>query len=145
MHFSVVCSEDVPRMRPAARTASDFGSTSAELYAKVCSGWPRGEVPDAFYSIPAASSATLLLSGGIDPVTPPRHGERVAKALGSKAKHVVVSNAGHGVMALECMRDVLFRFVDADTDAQALALDATCASRVPYPPPFAPFGVEPRP
>jgi fermentation-respiration switch protein FrsA (DUF1100 family) len=82
-------------------------------------------------------AATLVLSGGIDPVTPPRHGERVAKALGAKARHVVVPNAGHGVMAIGCMRDVLYRFVDAATDDEALGVDAACVTSIPRPPMFA--------
>ena len=48
----------------------------------------------------AATSAVpiLVLSGGIDPATPPRHGERVVRALRAMARHVVVANAGHGVL-----------------------------------------------
>jgi dipeptidyl aminopeptidase/acylaminoacyl peptidase len=95
-------------------------------------------VPEAFYRVAPAPSAVLVLSGGIDPVTPPRHGRRVAEALGAKAKHVVVPNAGHGVMAIGCMRDVLYRFVDAPDDAAALAVDATCVTSIPRPPMFVP-------
>jgi fermentation-respiration switch protein FrsA (DUF1100 family) len=85
----------------------------------------------------------LVLSGGLDPATPPRHGERVAKALGPKALHVVVPNAGHGVMGLGCMRDVLYRFVDADTEADALKVDAGCALAIPRPPAFQPVTAAP--
>jgi fermentation-respiration switch protein FrsA (DUF1100 family) len=79
-----------------------------------------------------------VLSGGADPVTPPRHGERVSKALGPKARHVVVAQAGHGVMGLACMRDVLFRFLDAASDEEALRVDAGCAHDIPRPPAFLP-------
>lgn len=139
MHFSVVCSEDFSRLALTKdRPGADFGSTFAELYSQVCADWPRASVPAAFYELPLARGATLVLSGGIDPVTPPRHGERVAKALGAKARHVVVPNAGHGVMSIACMRDVVFRFVDADTDDEALKVDAACAARIPRPPVFVP-------
>ena len=137
MHLSVVCAEDMPRLAAAVdRPGSEFGTAFAGLYEKLCAVWPRGPVPAGFYSLPASSSAVLVLSGGIDPVTPPRHGERVAKALGPLARHVVVANAGHGVMAIGCMRDVIFRFVDAVADADALAVDAGCAAKVPRPPAF---------
>lgn len=138
MHFAVVCAEDFPRVDAATdKAGTDFGATFAALYQDVCATWPRGEVPAAFYTVPAAASATLVLSGGLDPVTPPRHGARVSKALGTKARHVVVPNAGHGVMALGCMRDVLFRFVDAAGDDEALNVDAACATGIPRPPMFA--------
>ncbi len=96
-------------------------------------------MPDAFYTLPPAPAATLVLSGGLDPVTPPRHGERAAKALGAKAKHVIVPNAGHGVMGIGCMRDVLYRFVDAPNDDEALKVDASCVTAIPRPPLFAPM------
>jgi len=84
--------------------------------------------------------ATLLLSGGIDPATPSRHGERVAQALGAKARHAVVPHAGHGLLALPCVRDAVFRFVDAADDEQALRIDADCARDIPRPPAFVPPG-----
>lgn len=137
MHFSVVCAEDAPRI-PGASDApgADIGTSFTALYREVCAGWPRGEVPAAFYTLPVAAAPTLLLSGGLDPVTPPRHGERVARALGAKARHVVVPNAGHGVLGIGCMRDVLFRFIDAARDDQALAVDADCVRAIPRPPMF---------
>lgn len=138
MHFSVVCAEDFPRLAADAVTASPALGDAAAPYRRVCADWPRGSVPAAFYTLPPAPAATLVLSGGIDPVTPPRHGERVTRALGAQARHLVVANAGHGVLAIGCMRDVLYRFVDAETDAQALAVDAACVQSIPRPPAFQP-------
>lgn len=141
MHFAVVCAEDMPRIDAASAETpgADFGSGLADLYRAVCPALPRAEVPAAFYGVAPAPAATLVLSGGIDPVTPPRHGERVARMLGAKARHVVVANAGHGVMGVGCMRDVLYRFVDAAGDDEALQVDASCATAVPRPPMFAPM------
>ncbi len=142
MHFSVVCAEDLPRLAQATdQPGLDFGKAASDLYERVCTQWPRGELPAAFYTVPPAPAATLVLSGGADPVTPPRHGERVTKALGAKARHVVVPQAGHGVMSLPCMRDVLFRFIDAASDADALAVDAGCAAGIPRPALFVPPGL----
>ncbi len=136
MHFSVVCAEDLPG--PAGTPTADFGEGLAPLYREVCAFWPRGAVPANFRPVPSAPVATLLLSGGIDPATPPRHAERVARALGAKARHEVVPNAGHGLLALPCVRDAVFRFVDADDDAAALGVDAGCARDIPRPPAFVP-------
>jgi pimeloyl-ACP methyl ester carboxylesterase len=135
-HFSVICAEDVPRLPPPSGPASDQGAQG--LYRAACAHWPRGDVPAAFYSIPRSDSPVLLLSGGLDPVTPPRHAERVAKALGPAARSVVVANNGHNVTAIACMRDAVFHFVDAATDAQALGADMNCAARVPRPLAFQP-------
>src|SRR5262249_11943097 len=122
-----------------------FGDEQRKLYERVCAAWPRGAVPAAFYAIPPSPAPVLVSSGGLDPVTPPRHGERVTRALGPKALHVVVPNAGHGVMAIGCMRDVIFRFIDAADDGAALAVDAGCVKGIPRPAAFAPVTLEKSP
>jgi pimeloyl-ACP methyl ester carboxylesterase len=140
MHFSVVCSEDAPLLaRATTASAADFGRAFVEQYTRACARWPRGAVSEAFYGMPPAPAATLVLSGGIDPATPPRHGERVAAALGPKARHVVVPNSGHGVMSVGCMRDVVYRFVIAEDDDEALKVDARCVDAIPRPSLFTPI------
>lgn len=140
MHFSVVCAEDVPRMAQATDPpGADFGRTLGTLYERVCATWPRGAVPEAFYRLSASATPVLLLSGGLDPITPPRHADRVARALGAQARSVVVPNAGHGVMGVGCARDLIQRFIDAADDEVALALDTTCLVAVPRPPAFVPL------
>ena len=126
MHFSVVCAEDINALTSAQ---------AEPLYRDVCQFWERGTVDSAFYNIPAAQSPVLILSGGADPVTPPRHGERVQKALGAKAQHIVVPAAGHGVMGIGCVRDAVQRFIQADTD-HALPQEAACANTIPRPAAF---------
>jgi pimeloyl-ACP methyl ester carboxylesterase len=158
MQFSVLCAEDGPRLSsqppidPAAPTgarslatgpagatpSTPFVDHGASLYQRVCAFWPRGAVPAAFYQVMPGSSATLLLSGGLDPATPPRHAARMARALGAKALQVVVPNAGHGLIGLGCVREVMFKFIDATDDAAALAVDASCVVGIPRPPVFAP-------
>jgi pimeloyl-ACP methyl ester carboxylesterase len=139
MHFSVVCTEDLPRLELSKDTpGNDYGDSFARLYTQVCADWPRGVLPKGYYDLAPAASATLLLSGGVDPVTPPRHAERVARLLGSRAHHVVVPQAGHGVMAMPCMRDVMFKFIDAANDAEAAKVDTACANAIPRPSAFIP-------
>jgi pimeloyl-ACP methyl ester carboxylesterase len=141
-HFSVICSEDEPRITLAAaaqaRRATPFAEPNLATYGEACRDWPRGAVPPEFYTVGPASAATLLLSGGADPVTPARHGERVARALGGKARHVVVEQAGHGVLAIGCVRDAAVRFIQAEDDAAALAVPTDCAQAVPRPPAWSP-------
>jgi len=40
-------------------------------------------------------------------------------------------------MGIGCMRDVLYRFVDAQSDEEALKVDAGCVTAIPRPPAFA--------
>ena len=120
----------------AAGPGSDRGAQG--LYRAACAHWPRGDVPAAFYTIPRSDAPVLLLSGGLDPVTPPRHAQRVAQALGPRARSLVVANNGHNVTAIACMRDAVFHFIDAATDAAAQSVDMGCAAKVPRPLAFEP-------
>ena len=152
MHLSVVCAEDLGPVAPPVNAAdaaaamapgNDFGDSFVRHYRAACADWPRGTVSPAFYTLPAGAAdgaPVWLLSGGLDPVTPPRHAARVARALGPRARHVVVANAGHGVANLGCMRDAVLRFITTDDDAAALGVDADCAAAVPRPLAFVPPG-----
>ena len=151
-HLSVVCSEDLgpatPHGDPADRAAAAapgnlFGAAFAAHYAAQCADWPRAAVDPAFYRLAPATAPTWLLSGTADPVTPPRHAERVLRALGARARHTVVPHAGHGVLALACLRDAAQRFITEDDDDAALAgieRDGACAAALPAPRVFEPPG-----
>ena len=144
MHFSVVCAEDGPALdRDTATGGSDFGADVVELYRLACAHWPRGGVAPAFYTLPRTSTPTLLLSGGLDPATPPRHAQRVAAALGPAAQLVVQPQGGHGALGSECGRDVLFQFIDAADPQQAASVDTQCLRTVPRPLTFLPIAAEP--
>jgi len=142
MHHAVVCTEDMPRPDAPGLLAyapgRDFGDLLFERYRRVCDGWPLGALPDGFRRVGPATVPMLLLSGGRDPATPPRHGARVAAALGPQARHVVAPHAGHGVLVLPCARDVFQRFLDAPAGAEALAVDTSCLQKAPAPRPFDP-------
>lgn len=154
LHHAVVCSEDLgehapeppPDERAAAQDGANlFASAFRRQYQRACAGWPRAAVPAAFYRVAPSPVPVWLLSGGADPVTPPRHAERTAAALGAQARHIVMAQAGHGVAALPCVRDAVQRFITLDDDAAALATDrealATCNQRLPRPPAFVPPGL----
>ena len=152
MHLSVICAEDLGPHAPAtdsaelqaAHTAGQlFGPRFGDFYRQACAEWPRGNVSAAFYSLAPAPAPVWLLSGGADPVTPPRHGQRVAEALGPLARHTVLPQAGHGVLGQRCVRDAAQRFIQAESDAAALAEPASvaaCAKALPRPPAFVPPG-----
>lgn len=131
MHFSVWCSEMFARPLPAPR--DEFEKLMNNQYQKVCKNWPRAAIPPDFFTIPPARVPVLLLSGGIDPVTPIRHGKTVAQALGPQALHVTVDHAGHGLLAQGCVREVVNRFLSAREDTEALKTDISCVRQIPRP------------
>ena len=139
MHFSVICGED-PLRSASAATAGHFAGLMDASYAAVCAQWPRSKVDPAFYTVPPSSAPVLMFSGGVDPATPPRHADQVAKALGDKVRHVLVSQAGHGILRLGCTSDMVFKFVDNKAEAEALKVDAACLANIPRPKAFVPLG-----
>lgn len=144
MHFAVVCAEDLPRVDAAARaaaTATPLGASFLALYDDLCAAVPRREVPPAFYELSAAEVPVLILSGGADPATPPRHGERVAARL-RRATHVVAPHLAHGVSLQGCAPELIGGFI---RQGSADGLDTTCLQRLPAPTFFAAPGSAPAP
>ncbi|MBC3861197.1 alpha/beta hydrolase [Undibacterium jejuense] len=131
MHFSVWCSEAFSHQLPPAK--DEFEQMMNHMYERTCKNWPRATIPPEFFTIPPAQSPVLLLSGGIDPVTPIRHGAAVATALGANAIHVTLNNAGHGLMAQGCVRDVVYRFLNTKQNSDALKIDSSCVRPIPRP------------
>ncbi len=158
MHLSVVCSEDVAAISDAdvaaahaeaARSVVDgrpnpFATMFVDQYRQLCASWPRGTVPAAYFEPltgkPGANVPTLLLSGGIDPATPPADAAVVAKTL-THARHLVAPNIGHGVSINGCAPDLIERFVRT---ADPSAIDGACLAAIPRPPFFAPIDDGPR-
>lgn len=141
MQLSVACSEDAPRLQvDPADADSVLGTDFVEFTLAQCAVWPKGAVPEDFHAPLASDAPVLLLSGELDPVTPPRYGEAVVATL-SKGRHLVLRGQGHNVIGVGCTPRLAARFIDT---ADAAALDAACLDRLQPVPPFAGFhGWEP--
>jgi pimeloyl-ACP methyl ester carboxylesterase len=132
MHFAVVCAEDMPRVDElgiAAARRTRFGIEFIGLYRSACRLLPHALVPAAFYDPPQSDAPVLILSGGADPATPPRHGEAVASRL-KNTRHLIAPSLGHGVSAQGCAADLITRFV---RQASFDGIDGTCLQRLPAP------------
>ena len=132
MHLSVVCAEDVPRITPedlGGLSQSFFGRALVDDFIRACRLWPRGAVPADFYDPVHSDVPALLLSGGIDPATPPRHAQWVAQGL-SHSRQLVAPNLGHGVSLHGCAPRLIEKFVREGT---ADGLDGKCLERIPRP------------
>ena len=132
MHLSVICAEDIPRITRVDLEMlgqSFFGRALVDDFVRACRIWPRGKVPDDYYTPVNSSVPVLILSGGIDPATPPRHGDQVAATL-PNARHFVAPQLGHGVSLHGCAPRLIESFVRAGS---AKDLDGKCLQRIPRP------------
>jgi pimeloyl-ACP methyl ester carboxylesterase len=132
MHLSVICSEDIPLITPddlAAADRSFFGRALVDDFVHACALWPRGKVPADYYSPVTSNVPALVLSGGIDPATPPRHAERVIATL-PNARHFIAPHLGHGVSLHGCAPKLVEQFI---RKGSAQSLDGGCLARIPRP------------
>ena len=146
MQLSVICAEDAPRVTPEdmkkESAGTIFGPYVMRLQQRGCEIWPRGTVDASFYEPVQSSIPTLILSGEVDPVTPPVWGEETAKTL-PNSRHIVVPGTGHTGGGTGCGRRLIKAFVDAGTTA---GLDTSCVDKVSRPPYFVtPAGPDPKP
>jgi pimeloyl-ACP methyl ester carboxylesterase len=132
MHLAVICSEDIPQVTREDLDAaghSFFGRALVDDFLRACTHWPRAQLPDDFYQPVKSEVPALLLSGGIDPATPPRHAEEAARTL-AHARHFVAPYLGHGVSLHGCAPRLIETFV---RKGSAEGLDGKCLERIPRP------------
>jgi len=123
MQLSVICAEDASRLTEREQDADlILGNAIVGVTRSQCRVWPAGPVSDDFHEPLRSDVPTLLLSGELDPVTPPRYADQVASAL-TRSRHLVGKGQGHIVLGRGCVPRLAAEFVDAlDPDG----LDAQC-------------------
>ncbi len=110
--FAILCSEDVGR-HPAPLTSPDtlFGHGAIDFWVESCRVWPKGRghslSEQTVLEIPA-----LILSGDLDPVTPPSRGEAMRKHF-PNSLHVIAPGGGHNVSFSGCIPRLIAEFIDA--------------------------------
>jgi pimeloyl-ACP methyl ester carboxylesterase len=145
MQLSVLCAEDHPFITPeeAVRESSGtlFGNHLMAWRQQACDMWPKGRVPADYHEHVRSDVPVLLLSGDLDPVTPPTWAAEAAKTL-ARSKHVIVSGTGHGVMATGCGMKMIRAFIRGGS---LDAVDDSCAATPERPPFFlTPAGPDPK-
>jgi pimeloyl-ACP methyl ester carboxylesterase len=133
MNLAVSCTEDLPQVVAADRTraaAGFLGTAAFDQLAALCSGWPAGLVDADLYAPLHSSVPALVLSGELDPVTPPEFGARAAAAF-AEHRHVVVRGQAHGQLAVGCAPRVVAAFLETGATR---GLDTSCLERASAPP-----------
>lgn len=139
MFLVITCSESLAKMdveaAAAVARATPFGDYRLRRQGEACQGWPVARTNADHLALPVSSSASVLVvSGAMDPVTPPAWGETVSRSL-RNARHVVLPGGGHipdGLSGLEtCLDPIMIAFLDhGDLDK----LDVSCVAQMKRPP-----------
>lgn len=130
VEFSILCAEDLPFYGDQQVGENlIFGEQFIENIKTVCQIWPHTQVEASFKDPVASALPVLLLSGELDPVTPPAFAELTMETL-SNAQHLVAKGQGHNVFPLGCIPDLIADFVnEPDT-----SLETECMNDFDYAP-----------
>lgn len=137
MQLSVVCSEDHAGVTPLeireATEGTYLGTAMVERTAAWCALWPEARLPLDFFEPTRSSVPALLLTGELDPATPPRFADRVARHLAA-GRVIRLPNSSHLITG-DCAHSILAEFIN---EASTAALDVSCVSTIDRPPYFVP-------
>ena len=133
VELSIICAEDIPfyEKNQTVFEHNIFGKDFIERTRKTCDVWPH-IVVDASFKDPVVSDLpVLLLSGELDPVTPPSFAELTMQTL-SNSQHLIAKGQGHNVFPLGCIPDIITDFVTGPEQE----LEIECMNNFNYTPFF---------
>jgi pimeloyl-ACP methyl ester carboxylesterase len=128
MHASVVCGEDWQRLTSSQRDATMqtyFGKEMVTSFEKICAIWNIPAVAADFSAPISSDIPTLVLSGELDPATPPSWGELAMEKL-TNARHFIAPYATHGVAHQSCGNELIDELVETGS---VQGLDPECLSK----------------
>ncbi|MFY9618873.1 MAG: alpha/beta fold hydrolase [Pyrinomonadaceae bacterium] len=133
LYLSITCAEDLPWIKPGEGerlSANTFlGDYRLRQQREACALWPRATISKDYSEPTKADAPVLILTGEWDPVTPPAHGDAVAKHL-PNGLHVVVPHGAHGLGGLQgsdCILRLMAAFVERGATKE---LDTSCVKNV---------------
>lgn len=135
MHLSVSCGEDGRRLDLDRAHQDDgptfLGGSRVRTLVEACAIWPRGPTTPRTFDPVRSGAPVLLVSGDLDPNTPPRHADEALKTL-RNGRHIVLRGVAHGwTNVAGCGSGFVAAFVERASSAE---LDTTCADTSSAPP-----------
>jgi len=139
VYLSITCSESLAAIdyeaSAAAARATIFGDYRLRRQREACGAWPSPPTAAGFFDHPAPSASVLIVSGSLDPVSPPGWADSIASTA-RRVRHVVLPGSGHvmdGMSGIDtCLDPLVIGFLDR---ADPEAIDAGCVAAM-RPPPF---------
>jgi len=137
VYLSITCGESFALMdyEPAAAAAREtrFGDYRLRRQRDACRQFPASQTAPDHLSPASGGTAILIVSGELDPVTPPEWGDALARAF-PRSRHLVIPNSGHvfeGLSGIDtCLDPLMIRFLET---ADPESLDPACLARMAPP------------
>jgi len=128
MLLCVTCAEDLDRISEEEIVeitgGTYLGDDRVRQQKAVCEFWPKSDIPKNYGDPVNVDVPVLLMSGTLDPVTPPRFGEEASSHL-PNSLHLVVPGA-HGV-AGACLTKIQKQFIGSGS---VEGLDISCTENL---------------
>ncbi len=131
VEMSIVCAEDLPFYGGYQLNENNLFGDFINDITDNCAVWPHGTVDASFKDPVVSDLPVLLLSGELDPVTPPSFAELAMQTL-SNSQHLIAKGQGHNVFPQGCMPDIITDFIQ-DPEQE---LDIECMNDFDYTPFF---------
>jgi pimeloyl-ACP methyl ester carboxylesterase len=126
VRLAILCSEGVSAIDTAAIASSTsntfLGDFPVRFQLRWCDGWPTAPLPPTFREPFRSSTPALLLTGELDPITPPSYAEHVAERL-DRSTALRLPNKSHSDTDA-CVTTIIEQFIvsgGATPDASCLA------------------------
>jgi pimeloyl-ACP methyl ester carboxylesterase len=133
MAMSIACPEDVDLIDPdtilSATRGSFFGDYRVRDQIAACEVWPHRDVDPSYFAPVRSNAPVLMLTGALDPATPPEVASRVQRYL-PHAVNVLFPHEGHASNT-SCGQKLVSAFITA---ADVRGLDTSCAAQEQRPP-----------
>lgn len=109
-----MCPEGVARIRTdeikSTATTDVFDEYMISGAIKACQQWPLGQLPADYFASIKSQAPVLILSGEIDPVTPPVWGDEIGRHL-PNSLHLKMAGIAHGPFP-DCAAQIMTRFLE---------------------------------
>jgi fermentation-respiration switch protein FrsA (DUF1100 family) len=137
LYLSITCAEDVSQIDPALvarETAGTYlGDDRVRQQRAACAFWPTAKLSPAFWEPRQITTPVLLVSGWLDPATPPEWAA-AAKTTFPNSANLLLRDGAHGPGGLshfECFLRIMEDFFASGTP---IGLDTACSREMKRPP-----------
>ncbi len=131
MQKAVLCNEDLAHIDEGEEdTGSDQRVFSRHQFVssfqQYCDCFQGMAKTSSYFDSVTSEVPALVLSGELDPVTPPRWGEIASKNL-TNSRHVVVPEMGHGVAVNGCVSNMIVEHIE---NASPAGIETECVKGI---------------
>lgn len=121
MYLSVTCTEDVPFVdyytAQKLNSGTYLGNYRTDQQKRACDCWVKGELPEDYFDSVVSEKPVLIISGFMDPITPPEIGKELLKHF-PKGKQTIVRYLSHsstGLKNINYLVDYMMKFLNENS------------------------------